>query len=49
MFWAFITPDHRAQSASMNSAIPAALRGRNTEQPIQRQAQRYRNAFPSEQ
>ena len=31
IFCALITPDHRARSASMNSLIAAALRGRNTE------------------
>src|ERR1700754_701137 len=34
MFCAFMTFDHRARSASMNSAIAAGLRGRNTGKPI---------------
>ena len=34
IFWALITPDHRARSASMNSVMAAALRGRNTGKPI---------------
>src|SRR3954451_834765 len=34
IFCALITADHRARSASMNWAIAAALRGRNTGKPI---------------
>src|SRR3954467_14927446 len=34
IFCALITPDHRARSASMNWAIAAALRRRNTGNPI---------------
>ena len=34
MFCALITADHRARSASMNSAIAAALRGRSAGKPI---------------
>ena len=34
MFNCLITADHRVRSASMNSAMDAALRGRNTGKPI---------------